>query len=246
MPWRETKNPYHIVVSEIMLQQTQVERVMKKYPLFIKKFPSFQVLAWASRARVLAVWQGLGYNRRALALQKIAHIVVNEYKGALPSDHELLQKMPGIGKATAGSVATFAFNRPIPFIETNIRRVYIHFFFAKKRKVNDAEILPLVLRTMDLKNPREWFFALMDYGSMLGEKMKTNPNKKSAHYMRQPKFEGSRRQLRGNILKTLLTRRMGLEDLAKQLSRPTTKIAKILYTLERDGLIQRKENIFSV
>jgi len=128
-PWRETSKSYNILVSEIMLQQTQTFRVMGKYEAFIDAFPDFAALAGAQLNTVLSLWQGLGYNRRALSLKKTAEIVVSNFHGTLPDSYEELISLPGIGKATAGSILAFAFNKPIPFIETNIRRVYIHFFF---------------------------------------------------------------------------------------------------------------------
>jgi len=133
MAWRNTTDPYQILVSEIMLQQTQVERVTIKFPEFIRAFPDFASLATATLANVLTVWQGLGYNRRAIALQKCAIRVMNEYNGALPADVDILATFPGIGRATASSIAAFAFNMPVVFIETNIRRVFIHFFFFRHR-----------------------------------------------------------------------------------------------------------------
>ncbi|MEK7079017.1 MAG: A/G-specific adenine glycosylase, partial [Patescibacteria group bacterium] len=128
-PWRNTTDPYHILVSEVMLQQTQVARVMVKFPIFIDQFSNFKELATASTKDILQVWQGMGYNRRALYLKKIAEIVITQYKGKLPDDPAILDTFPGIGEATAASIVAFAFNKPLVFIETNIRRVFIHLFF---------------------------------------------------------------------------------------------------------------------
>ena len=125
-PWREAHDPYHIVVSEIMLQQTQTDRVRGKYELFIKTFPTFEHLAQASVTELITVWKGLGYNRRALALQELAQRVVKEHQGILPKTPDELQSFRGIGPATAASICAFAFNSPTIFIETNIRAVYIH------------------------------------------------------------------------------------------------------------------------
>ena len=155
--WRRTQNPYHILVSEIMLQQTQTERVVPKYRAFLKQFPNFQALAQAPLADVLAVWQGLGYNRRALALKNLSKIVVTKFKGRLPRDPKLLIEFPGIGEATAGAVVAVAFNKPALFIETNFRRVFIHFFFSRSKAVRDEQILEVVLRTMDRVRPWEWY-----------------------------------------------------------------------------------------
>jgi A/G-specific adenine glycosylase len=189
MPWRVSRDPYHIVVSEIMLQQTQVGRVLSKYEQFISTFPDFDSVSKAPLQEILKVWQGLGYNRRAIALQKICQLVVTEYGGELPNCVETLQTLPGIGPATAGAICAFAFNQPTVFIETNIRRVFIHFFFPNRNGVKDKEILPLVERTLDIRSPRTWYHALMDYGAML-KKEEHNPNRRSAHYTRQAPFQG--------------------------------------------------------
>lgn len=203
MPWRETRDPYKILVSEIMLQQTQVSRVLKRYPGFVKAFPRPKVLAKAPLRRILSVWQGMGYNRRAIALKKIAEEIMKQHGGAVPDDSILLEKLPGIGKNTAGAILAFAFNKPKVFIETNIRRVFIHHFFKNRRKVHDNEIFPLIERMLDKKNPRDWYYALMDYGAMLSKEI-VNPNKKSKHYVKQKPFKGSNREVRGLILRILL------------------------------------------
>jgi A/G-specific DNA glycosylase len=205
LPWRKTTNPYHILVSEIMLQQTQVERVLSKYPAFIKAFPDFKALHRASLEQVYKVWQGLGYNRRALSLKKIAGIILEKYNGKLPSSEAELMALPGIGKATASSIAAFGFNKPVLFVETNVRTVFIHHFFQTKAKIDDAEIVPLLNETLDRKNPGKWYSALMDYGTML-KKQYRNPSRKSAHYSRQSPFKGSRREIRGAILKLLVSK----------------------------------------
>ena len=168
-PWRSTTDPYHILVSEIMLQQTQTFRVMGKYEAFIDAFPDFAALAHAELSAILSLWQGLGYNRRALSLKKIAEIVMHNFGNELPACREALMGMPGIGNATAGALLAFAFNRPVPFIETNIRRVFIHFFFNYREGITDSEIMPLVEQTLDREAPRQWYYALMDYGNMLAK-----------------------------------------------------------------------------
>ena len=244
MAWRHTTDPYCIVVSEVMLQQTQVDRVAIKYPEFIKRFPTFASLAKASVADVLGAWQGLGYNRRALNLKKLAEEVMKQYKGKLPEDPILLDELPGIGKATASSIAAFAFNAPVAFIETNIRRVYIHFFFADEKNVHDSNILAAVRRMLDTDNPREWYWALMDYGSMLASAVK-NPNRKSAHYAKQPKFEGSLRQVRGAVLKLLVEhKKCSVATAVKETAKPADRINEALASLEKDGFIVRRGKVF--
>ncbi len=198
----EHVNPYHVVVSEIMLQQTQTYRVEPKYEQFIELFPDFETLACAPLRSVLSAWQGLGYNRRGKYLQQIAQKVVVDFNGVLPDDPNVLETFPGIGKGTAGSICAFAFNKPTIFIETNIRTVFIHSFFQNQDTVHDKELLPLIAQTVDIDNPREWYYALMDYGVHL-KKLHANPSRKSKHHSKQSKFEGSDRQIRGMIIKML-------------------------------------------
>lgn len=246
LPWRNTENPYHILVSEVMLQQTQVERVLTKYNQFISAFPDYSSLGKASLKDVLAVWQGMGYNRRAVALKKIAETIVAKFAGETPTRLEDLISLPGIGHATASAVVAFAFNEPAVFIETNIRRVFIHFFFRKRDRVSDAEILPLVERTLDRKNPREWYFALMDYGAML-KKSVPNPNKKSAHHQRQAPFEGSMRQLRGRVLKLLLDKPGATErDISLFLKVDPDNVKECLHQLAREGFIVKSGRRYQI
>jgi len=237
-PWRRNINPYRVLVSEIMLQQTQVSRGEVKYREFLKKFPSFSALAKASNADVLMAWQGLGYNRRALYLKRAAEVVVNEYKGKLPSNPAALVKLPGIGIYTAGAVCAFAFNKPVVFIDTNVRRVFIHHFFNDREGVSDVELVPLVEATLDKENAREWYSALMDYGSMLGAK-EENANKRSAHYVKQSKFEGSLRQVRGKIVKhvTSSMRQVTRIGLQKALGETEGRIDLAIAGLQKDGII---------
>lgn len=237
-PWRKNINPYRVLVSEMMLQQTQVSRGEIKYKEFLEKFPSFRALAQASNAEVLAAWQGLGYNRRALYLKKTAEVVVREYGGKLIDDAAVLIKLPGIGAYTAGAVCAFAFNKPVVFIDTNVRRVYMHHFFNDKKEVTDAELVPLIESTLDKNNAREWYSALMDYGSMLGLK-EENANKRSAHYVKQSKFEGSLRQVRGKILKLVTSdmRQVTKKELQNILGETKERIDMAIAGLEKDGMV---------
>jgi A/G-specific adenine glycosylase len=201
-PWRQTSDPYAIVVSELMLQQTQTDRVIPKYEAFLSALPDWQALATVSNADLLILWQGLGYNRRALNLKKMAEAVMREYGGLLPDDYEKLIALPGIGPYTAGAVLAFAFNSAVPLIETNIRRVYIHHFFADREGVTDKELMQLIEQTMDRENAREWYWALMDYGAALAKRV-PNPNRKSKHYAKQGPLAGSNREVRGAIIRAL-------------------------------------------
>jgi A/G-specific adenine glycosylase len=246
LPWRRTRNPYRILVSEVMLQQTQVVRVLDKYRFFLKAFPDFHALARASLADVLGVWQGLGYNGRAKALKKTAEVVVSDFGGKLPLTTDALIKFPGIGKYSAGAIYTFATGKPSLFIETNIRRVYIHFFFGDKQGVGDAEIIPLIEKTMDRKNPREWYYALMDYGVKLKQEVE-NPNRRSSSYRKQSPFRGSVRQLRGAILRTLLkSARMTKSQIAKKVVGYTGDVDALLHDLVKEGFLERKGGRFGI
>ena len=246
LPWRKTQNPYHILISEIMLQQTQVGRVIPYYQAFIKAFPNFETLSRASTAQVLKLWQGLGYNRRALNLKKLVKIVLEKYGGELPHDPEILKNLPGIGKGTAGAIAAFAFGKPVPFLETNIRRVFIHFFFRKKKNVNDREILKYVEATLDRKNPREWYYALMDYGAMLA-KTTENPNRRSRSYHRQSRFRGSNRELRGKILKLFLQKQTLTESaISFSLAEPKSRLKSVLAELKKEGFLKKKNRRFAL
>lgn len=245
--WRNNDDPYAIVVSEIMLQQTQTYRVEPKFEFFMVEFPTFAALAAAPLQQLLAAWQGLGYNRRALALQGIAQRVTNEFGGILPNDPEILVTFKGIGPATAASICAFAFNRPTIFIETNIRSVFIHSFFKDRDAVHDKELLPLIEATLDRENPREWYYALMDYGVFL-KKEKGNPSRKSKHHSKQSRFEGSDRQLRGAIVRTV-TRfgEISHEELFKAVKElDGDRFERILAALEKEGFLAKKKGFWMV
>ena len=245
-PWRSTSDPYRILISEIMLQQTQTFRVMGKYERFLEAFPDFSALAQADLASVLTFWQGLGYNRRALNLKKTAEIVMRDFGGRLPDSPEELTTLPGIGHATAGAILAFAFNHPVVFIETNIRRVFIHCFFQDRQDITDREILPLVEGTLDRNNPRQWYYALMDYGAMLKGQV-PNPNRRSAHYTRQSRFEGSDRQIRGKILRTLVEKGDMIEgSLAEEIDMDAARVRKTIAQLEEEGFLVRKGSLIRI
>ena len=246
MPWRENRSPYRVFVSEIMLQQTSVAMVIPRYRAFLKAFPSFRSLAAASVQEVVQAWKGLGYNRRALALLQSARIIRSVHRGRLPRTVEGLVRLPGVGNATAAAVIVYAFNIPLAFTETNIRRVFIHFFFPGEDKVPDSRILPLVEQTLDRKNPREWFYALMDYGAFLGaRKAPEDALRRSSRYRRQGAFEGSHRQLRGRILQVMLEKkRAGLPAIEGALGKDP-RLAKALDELASEGFLSFERGRYS-
>ncbi|HEY4487095.1 MAG TPA: A/G-specific adenine glycosylase [Candidatus Paceibacterota bacterium] len=238
LPWRKASDPYHVLVSEIMLQQTQVSRVCQKFPFFISTFPTIKSLAKAPLREVLSIWSGLGYNRRAKFLHELAKIVMNDYGGEIPREISALVELPGLGRATAASFLAFAFNQPTVFVETNIRSVFLFHFFKNKKNVSDKEILLLIEQTVDRKNPREWYSALMDYGTVLKERY-GNPNIKSAHHVQQKRFTGSRRQLRGEIVRACLRRRpFSVKELSLETKKPSSEVREVLKILEGEGFLK--------
>ena len=229
MPWRRDTRPYFVLVSELMLQQTQVTRVIPKFEAFIARFPSEHELAQASLADVLALWQGLGYNRRAKFLhQAVRHIVE---LGAFPDTYDGLVALPGVGKNTAGALLAYAYNQPALFVETNVRTVYLHHLFAGEVGVSDAEILTRLASTIDHEHPREWYWALMDYGAWLKSQGVRN-NAASKSYKKQSPLKGSVREIRGQIVKVLSQRGEMSETELQALVTYDER-----YLLARDGLV---------
>ncbi len=341
MPWRRSITPYRVLISEVMLQQTQVDRVIPKFNAWMKEFPDFESLVKAPLSSVLKAWNGLGYNRRAINLHRLAKMIagggvdaINPYTrnaGNLskrahnvrgnhtvgidsinPRDNKRRangigstnpydrtstvadwDSLPGIGPATAAAICVYAFNQPHAFIETNVRAVFIHHFFSLppltkgrlggvrrpmrmrappdvacvqtaanplslllrkgEEPITDTDILPLVQQTLDTRNPREWYWALMDYGTYLKKQYK-NPSRRSKHYTKQSKFEGSNRQLRGKIVKLMVASggtgkkfsAPTIGGLAKQLNLPKQKVAPVMAQLVKDGFITMRRGKFSI
>lgn len=236
-PWRETDDPYRILLSELMLQQTQTERVLPKYEQFLSLWPDFEAMASSSLLEVLSAWKGLGYNRRALALRTIAQKSV-AYGWTLPNDYQALLEFPMIGPATAAAVMAFSHHEKSIYLETNIRRVLIHQFHPNEQHVGDIQLKQELAQLLDLQTDyKHWYYALMDYGVML-KKQVVNPNRRSAHYSRQSKFEDSNRQIRGMLL--LVFTEQGPQDfegLCRQLPFDRERIGACLSALEAEGFI---------
>ncbi len=226
-----------------MLQQTQVPRVLPKFQQFIGQFPNAYALAHASLAEVLTAWNGLGYNRRAKFLWQAAQMVEQDWHGTFPHEVLQLQKLPGVGANTAGAVATYSFNRPEIFVETNVRTVFIHHFFHDQTAVADKEILDLVKATCDRDNPRDWFWALMDYGTYLKQSV-GNLARHSKTYAKQSPFEGSRRQLRGAIIRVLLEQPRTQTELAAVLV--DGRLDTVLHDLTKEGLVKQTGELFAI
>ena len=235
MPWREDTRPYYILVSELMLQQTQVDRVIPKFHQFIRQFPDQQSLTTAPLAQVLTVWQGLGYNRRAKYLQQAAQAVEERFSGQFPASQKELVSLPGVGPNTAGAILAYAFNQPAIFIETNIRTVYIHHFFADDFAISDKQILELLGKTVDQNNPRQFYWALMDYGSYLKRSGVKNIGQ-SKHYVKQSPLKGSLREARGIILKHLTQADMDIHDFRHKIALDD-RFDVALEGLIKDGLV---------
>lgn len=240
LPWRHTTASYRIVVSEIMLQQTQVARVQEKYRSFLYCFPNTKQLATASLADVLRSWQGLGYNRRAKLLKQAAEQIHYTRRGRWPQTYAELCALPGIGPYTAGAVMAFAHNIPIPIIETNIRTVILHHYFPQVTQVSDSDIRAVVERTLSLDNPRQWYWALMDYGAYLKQTY-GGRNQQSKHYHKQSAFKGSVRQLRGTVLRLLTTRSsLQLADITSASGTfSAAQIHAVLQALCAEGLLEK-------
>ena len=203
LAWRYIDDAYAVLVSEIMLQQTQVSRVEKYWPRFLKTFPTLDALASADTSLVLEHWQGLGYNRRALALKRTAEECALRFEGELPRTYDELLKLPGIGPATAGGVMAFAYQKPALYLETNVRTVFLHELFPHEEGVSDKTLEPLVLETCSKEDPRGWYYALLDYGAYLKSIM-PNPSRRSKHHSKQSTFEGSKRQKRAELVRIVL------------------------------------------
>lgn len=245
LPWRNSFDPYRIAVSELMLQQTQVTRAVVKYREFLRAFPTVYDLAHAPLGKVLEVWSGLGYNRRAKYLKLLAKRVVGVYGGKFPNTKAELRTLAGIGEYTANAILVFAYNEARVCIETNIRTVYIHHFFPGKKSVTDAEISAVVSKTIDTKNPREWYWALMDYGSYLKQNGNTM-HRNSSRYVLQSAFKGSRRAIRGAILRELLVRPRTPADLSGQIGGDEKIIRSVLADLEHEAMVKKQNRRYTI
>ncbi len=246
LPWRLTSDPYAVLVSEVMLQQTQVARVVPYYEEWLASFPTPSALAAAPFEAVLRAWQGLGYNRRALALKRAAEAIESEHSGEVPCDRDALLAFPGVGPATAAGVRVFAFGEPDLYLETNVRAVFLHEFFADAGGVPDTALVPLLEQTLDRDDPRRWYWALLDYGSHLKRTL-PNPSRRSRHHARQSPFEGSYRQVRSRVLRAAMAEPGGTAgELAQATGSQFERVSIALAELVAEGFLEEEDGCYRV
>lgn len=263
LPWRRSRDPYEVWISEVMLQQTQVSRVDGRWQRWLERFPSIEALASAKAGEVLEEWQGLGYNRRALALWHAAQ-QVEASGGEMPREVAQLTALPGIGPATAAGIRAFAFNLPGVYLETNVRTVFLHELYPEAQGVPDRELVPLVEACCPpdasdpSDDPRTWYFSLLDYGAWL-KKAVPNPSRRSSTHVRQSRFEGSHRQKRAMLVRALLANRDGgatIAELSEHVLREgqaggrpplsQSEIEEILEELSREGFCSVNDGLWAV
>lgn len=253
LPWRvfspstkESVRAWHILVSEVMLQQTQVERVLPYYRRFIRKYPSPRTLAEAPLKDVLVLWQGLGYNRRARMLHEAGKVIVKNHQGVMPTIYEELRALPGVGDYTASAVRAFAYNKEAVLLETNIRTAITHHFLSKRESVPDSSVREVLRLLMPGADVRNWYSALMDYGAHL-KASGIRINAKSTHYTKQKPFKGSVRELRGGILKELLAKPRTRESLVMLFGKERKDASALaLDALCAEGMIIKKRNVYAL
>lgn len=265
LPWRRTRDPYEIWISEVMLQQTQTTRVDGRWQRWLERFPTPSALAAAEPADVLEEWQGLGYNRRALALHRAAQ-AVTALGGELPAETAALEALPGVGPATAAGIRAFAFDLPSVYLETNVRTVLLHELFPDEERVSDRTLVPILRETCPADasdpedDPRAWYYALLDYGAYL-KRTVPNPSRRSASHARQSRFEGSHRQKRAELLRVLLAHRgepggVGFSAICEELAsveekagrRPisASEVEALLGELSREGFCRPGDGAWHV
>ncbi len=263
LPWRRTRDPYGIWISEVMLQQTQVSRVDGRWQRWMERFPSVDALASANTSDVLLEWQGMGYNRRALALLRAAQ-AVSAQGGVMPHGEDELRALPGIGPATASGIRAFAFDLPGVYLETNVRTVFLHELYPKAERVPDSQLVPLVRAscpdgpaTGESVGPRTWYYALLDYGAWL-KRTVPNPSRRSSTHARQTRFEGSHRQKRAQMVRLLLahgsegastellsSQMSELEEAAGRAPVGEALALQILQELAREGFCHEREGVWT-
>lgn len=249
LPWRHTSDPYAILVSEVMLQQTQVSRVLEKYDVFLGKYPTVFSLADAPASEIIRDWKGLGYNRRALYLHRSARIVVEKYKGIFPKSETELLSIPGIGKYTARAILVFAFRHTVAMVDTNIRKIITHFFYDDRTQP-ESVIWETANRLVPKGKSWEWHQALMDYGALeLAKQTGKNPARSIRRKKTVP-FNQTNRFLRGRILDALRVSPRNdsglVSEMVRTCKRPESVVRDAVEQLIREGLCERTGAVLSL
>jgi len=250
LPWRKTHDPYKILVSEVMLQQTQVPRVIPKYVVFIKRYPTAASFAKAPTADILRLWSGLGYNRRAIYLKRATEIIADEWHNQWPRTIGELQKLPGVGLYTAGAILSFAFNKDVPLADVNMERVIGRIFVGPVwPKLSQKQLLAVIAQVLPKNKSRLFPHAVMDLGAALNANddflaiwRKEFPAlfiREPKTENRQPKWQGSNRQIRGAVLKSLQGGTKSTQDLSMELSVSLSRLNELVSALASDGLVKK-------
>jgi A/G-specific adenine glycosylase len=232
LPWRKTTDPYKILLSELMLQQTQVNRVVPYYEKWIARWPTLDTLASASRVEVLSAWMGLGYNTRAVNLHKTVQKIVTEFDGDVVQAMKYYKKLPGIGKYTSQAVQIFSTNADLVTVDTNIRRIFIAEFHLSE-DISDKDLWEYAEQCLPKGRSREWHNALMDYGALFFTSQRTGIKPKT----QQSPFEGSDRQIRAAILRFLLYDPSSFETIHRALCVEKGRLRKILGKMVDEELL---------
>jgi A/G-specific adenine glycosylase len=241
LPWRKTSDSYKILLSELMLQQTQVNRVILYYEKWITRWPTIDALASASLAEVLKMWIGLGYNTRAVNLHKAARKIVTTFDSDVLEAMKQYKEIPGVGRYTSQAVQIFSTNTDLVTVDTNIRRIFIHEFNLPET-VTDKALWELAERCLPRGKSRDWHNALMDYGALFLTAKKTGIKPKT----QQSKFEGSDRQIRARILRCLLKEKMSLSELEKTVRIEQIRLTQILDKMMNEKIIMKKNNSYQL
>lgn len=241
LPWRETTDPYRILVSEVMLQQTQVARVVSYYVRWVQAWPAVGALAAASREAVLRAWMGLGYNSRGVNLHRAAGVIVERFDGDVLEAMRNYHAVPGVGRYTASAVRIFAANEDLVTVDTNIRRILVAEFEVPE-SASDHELWDLASRCLPRGRSREWHNALMDYGALVVTARRTG----IAPRTRQSRFKGSDRQMRAQLLRLLLQSPASAVVLAEKAGTPVRRAQEILKKMADEGIIECRRGVYRV
>jgi A/G-specific adenine glycosylase len=241
LPWRKTTDPYNILLSEFMLQQTQVSRVIDYYIHWVDNWPTIERLAKEEYKNVLHAWMGLGYNRRAMYIHNTAKVIVDEFNGDVLTAVKHYEKLPGIGLYTSKAIQIFADNADIATVDTNIRRIFIS-EFGLDEAISDKDLFTLAKQCIPQGKSRDWHNALMDYGALYLTSRKTGIKPKT----QQSSFQGSDRQIRGKILRLLLKEDHSKYQLQKELTIESKRLSKILTKMLNEKTVSKTNKIYHV